>query len=196
MKKKILICVLALLTAIALIWGLVYYFAVHLPAQERHAELVEAAKAYYQDKLVLYAEENAEYKAFEVDVAFIGDSLTDGYDIEYFYSDYTVENRGISGDTTHGLLARLDVSVYQLKPKVIVMLIGANNFQTMFEDYEDILIGIKENLPENRGFLSSKYGNTVENPSNCTKMPLLIWHLTKVPLKNFSKNIDFSIYIW
>ena len=155
MKKKILICVLALLTAIALIWGLVYYFAVHLPAQERHAELVEAAKAYYQDKLVLYAEENAEYEAFEVDVAFIGDSLTDGYDIEYFYSDYTVENRGISGDTTHGLLARLDVSVYQLKPKVIVMLIGANNMDTMLQNYESILQSLKENLPESKIVLLS-----------------------------------------
>ena len=148
MKKKILICVLSALLTIALVWGLVYYFAVHLPAQERHAELVEAANRYYQDKLVLYAEENAEYEAFEVDVAFIGDSLTDGYDVEHFYPDYIVENRGIAGDTTHGLLNRLDVSVYQLKPKVIVMLIGANNFQTMFEDYEDILIGIKENLPQ------------------------------------------------
>jgi hypothetical protein len=65
-----------------------------------------------------------------------------------------------------------------------------------FVQVYEILIKFKENLPENRGFLSSKYGNAVKNPSNCTKMPLLIWHLTKVPLKNFSKNIDFSIYIW
>jgi hypothetical protein len=65
-----------------------------------------------------------------------------------------------------------------------------------FVQVYEILRKIEENLPENRGFLSSKYGNTVKIPSNCTKMPLLIWHLTKVPLKNFSKNIDFSIYIW
>ena len=76
--------------------------------------------------------------------------MTDGYDVEQYYPEFKVENRGIGGDTTHGLLARLDVSVYQLKPKVIVMLIGANNFKTMFEDYEDIIIGIKENLPDTK----------------------------------------------
>jgi hypothetical protein len=60
----------------------------------------------------------------------------------------------------------------------------------------EILIKFKENLPEFRGFSSLKYGNMVKNPSNCTKMPLLVWHLTKVPSKIFSKNIDFYIYIW
>ena len=30
------------------------------------------------------------------------------------------------------------------------MLIGANNFKTMFEDYEDLIIGIKTNLPETK----------------------------------------------
>ena len=61
-----------------------------------------------------------------------------------------MSNRGIGGETTYGLLERLDISVYQLKPKVIVMLIGANNFKTMFEDYEDLIIGIKTNLPDTK----------------------------------------------
>jgi len=42
---------------------------------------------------------------------------------------------------------RLQVSVYDLKPKVAVMLIGANNFKTMFENYERIVEGLKNNLP-------------------------------------------------
>jgi hypothetical protein len=96
----------------------------YLPQKKRIEELVLAAEEYYANKLVVYAEKNESYSDYEVDVAFIGDSLTDGYDVERYYSEYKVENRGIAGDTTHGLLARLDVSVYQLKPKVIVMLIG------------------------------------------------------------------------
>ena len=112
-------------------------------------------KEYYANKLALYAEENEQYAPFEVDVAFIGDSLTDGYDIEKYYPEYKVENRGIGGETTHGLLARLDVSVYQLQPKVIVMLIGANNFDTMFEDYEDLIIGIQTHLPNTKLIICS-----------------------------------------
>ena len=146
-KKKVLLCVVALLV-IGIIAGIIYFFFGYLPQKQKQEELIKQLQEYYDQKLVLYAEENKNYDAFEVDIAFIGDSLTDGYDVERYYPEYVVENRGIGGDTTHGLLVRLDVSVYQLKPKVIVMLIGANNFDTMFEDYEDIIIGIKENLPE------------------------------------------------
>ena len=42
---------------------------------------------------------------------------------------------------------RLDVSLYQVKPKVIVMCIGGNNIYTMFKNYVDIIIGIRNNLP-------------------------------------------------
>lgn len=146
-KKIVLISISSVLLLAALI-GLCYLFFGYLPQKKKTDELIKAAQEYYAQKLVLYAEENEQYEDFEVDVAFIGDSLTDGYDVEKYYPEYKVENRGIGGDTTHGLISRLDVSVYQLKPKVIVMLIGANNFDTMFEDYEDIIIKIKSNLPE------------------------------------------------
>jgi lysophospholipase L1-like esterase len=47
------------------------------------------------------------------------------------------------------------VSVYDLKPQVAVMLIGANNPETMLENYEDILIGLRDHLPDTKvGLLS------------------------------------------
>ena len=147
MKKKLFIAI-SVVVLLAIAVSAVLYFGVHLPKQREHQRLVKLLEEYYQDKLDLFAEENEELAPGEIDVAFIGDSLTDGYDVKSYYSEYAVANRGIGGDTTYGLLARLDVSVYQIKPKVIVMLIGANNFTTMFEDYEDILIGIRENLPD------------------------------------------------
>ena len=148
MIKKRILTVLVLIAIIAALWGLVYYFAVHRPAILRHQENVKAVEQYYKDKVASFAEDNKWILPYETDVAFIGDSLTDGYDVEKFYPEYNVANRGIGGDTTYGLLARLDVSVYQIKPKVVVMLIGANNLQTMFEDYEKLITGIKENLPD------------------------------------------------
>ena len=72
-----------------------------------------------------------------------------------FVHIYIVVNRGIGGDTTFDLEKRLKVSVYDLKPKVAVMLIGANNVSTMFENYEKILIGLKENLPQTKIVLLS-----------------------------------------
>lgn len=146
-NKKILLVTGALVLVVVAIL-LVYAFGFYLPEQKEKEDLARRVKEYYEMKLSLYSEENEKYNDFEVDVAFIGDSLTDGYDVVNYYPEYLVSNRGIGGETTHGLLARLDVSVYQLKPKVIVMLIGANNFNTMFEDYEKLIIGIKQNLPK------------------------------------------------
>ena len=110
---------------------------------------------YRNAKLAAYTAENAAREDYEVDVAFLGDSLTDGYPLEKFYPQLTVANRGIAGDTTTGLLERLQVSLYDLNPKVAVMLIGANNMDKMFTDYETILAGFRQNVPNTKIILLS-----------------------------------------
>ena len=112
-------------------------------------------REYREAKFALYEEENKAYADYEIDAAFIGDSLTDGYDVKAYYPTIAVSNRGIGGDTTLGLEERLKLSLYDLKPKVVVMLIGANNMDTMFDNYENILIGYKENLPKTKVILLS-----------------------------------------
>jgi lysophospholipase L1-like esterase len=141
---KLLIAFICLFLAVVLI----IHFAVIFPAAKERRELDEAVRKYYAEKLLKYEQENATYGDYEVDVAFIGDSLTDGYDLEKYYPQYLTSNRGIGGETTYGLKERIQVSVYDLKPKVVVMLIGANNMDTMMQDYESLIVGLKENLPE------------------------------------------------
>ena len=153
LKKCYLIPLCAL--ALALITLAVVYFAVILPEKREEEKLQEAIRAYRAAKMEQYERENAEYDDYEVDVAFIGDSLTDGYDLATYYPQYVTANRGIGGDTTFGLEERLQVSLYDLKPKVVVMLIGANNMDTMFQNYESILQGLKENMPESKIVLLS-----------------------------------------
>ena len=51
--------------------------------------------------------------------------------------------------------ARLSISLYELRPKAVVMLIGANNLDTMLQNYEAILQGIRENLPQTKVVLLS-----------------------------------------
>ena len=99
--------------------------------------------------------ENEEFKGKDVDIVFLGDSLTDGYNVKEFYPEYTVLNRGIGGDTSVWLEERLDVSLYAVQPKVAVMLIGANNMDTMLENYESILKSFKENAPRTKIVLLS-----------------------------------------
>lgn len=154
MKKRIVVAGFGILS-ITLIAVLIWFFGFHLPKVEKDKNQQQLVKEYYDNKLNLYQQENDKYSDYEVDVAFLGDSLTDGYNLKLYYPDYVVSNRGIGGETTHGLEERLKVSAYDLKPKVVVMLIGGNNLNTMFENYEDILIGLKDNLPNTKVILLS-----------------------------------------
>lgn len=154
MKKKLFVLIAVLLAAV-LIVGAAVYFAAIRPKELEQQALREAVAAYRAEKLALYREENERYGDYEVDVAFLGDSLTDGYDLSAHYPQFLVSNRGIGGDTTFDLEARLSVSVYELRPKVAVMLIGANNLSTMFDNYERILSGLQSNLPDTKIVLLS-----------------------------------------
>ncbi len=154
MKKRIILLV-AVLLALCVAAGAVYFFAVKLPEIREEEARTREYNEFYAQMLTQYENENRMYGDFEVDVAFLGDSITAGYDIEHYYSEYLVTNRGIGGETTYGLQSRLEVSVFDLQPKVCVMLIGGNNIDTMFEDYEQILISFQERLPETKIVLVS-----------------------------------------
>ena len=151
MKKKIII-ITAICVSLALIVAALLVLILHvLPERERareQREFFEFLQQYYKDKSANFAEENKTLG--EVDVAFIGDSLTDGYDLKMYYPEMKVINRGIGGDTTHGVLARLDTSIIEPAPRVVVMMIGTNNLGDMFTDYEEILIKLKSELPDTK----------------------------------------------
>jgi lysophospholipase L1-like esterase len=60
---------------------------------------------------------------------FLGDSITQGWgdDMGGNFAGVKVANRGISGDTSRGVLIRLDEDVIALKPQGVVILIGTND---------------------------------------------------------------------
>ena len=148
--KKTWLIVVASVVALALVVGVVVYFAVVLPQRRQQEQQVLWAQQYRQAKLEQYRQENEQFEDYAVEVAFLGDSLTDAYDLATYYPQYITANRGIGGDTTFDLQARLQVSVYDLKPQVAVLLIGANNLDSMMENYEEILRGLQENLPQTK----------------------------------------------
>jgi len=64
-------------------------------------------------------------------VVFLGDSITQGWgnDIGGDFPGMKVANRGISGDTTRGVLIRLQEDVLALNPTAVVLLIGTNDLE-------------------------------------------------------------------
>lgn len=63
----------------------------------------------------------------ETRVVFIGDSITDGWNLDKYFSGKSYINRGISGQTTPQMLLRFRADVIDLKPKVVVVLAGTND---------------------------------------------------------------------
>ncbi|MCE9558405.1 MAG: hypothetical protein K8R88_05590 [Armatimonadetes bacterium] len=73
-------------------------------------------------------------KAGGVDVVFLGDSITQGWEgsgkatWDKYYAGRKAANFGFSGDRTEHVLWRLDQGeIIGLKPKVVVIMIGTNN---------------------------------------------------------------------
>ena len=64
-------------------------------------------------------------------VVFMGDSITQGWGggLGAAFSGVKVANRGISGDTTRGILLRLQEDVLALDPAAVVLLIGTNDLE-------------------------------------------------------------------
>ncbi|MGE5126466.1 MAG: GDSL-type esterase/lipase family protein [Betaproteobacteria bacterium] len=64
-------------------------------------------------------------------VVFLGDSITQGWGggLGAAFPGVKVANRGISGDTTRGVLLRLDEDVLALDPAAVVLLIGTNDLE-------------------------------------------------------------------
>lgn len=62
-------------------------------------------------------------------LVFFGDSITQGWGnrLEKAFPGVKVANRGISGDTTRGMLIRLQKDVINLNPSGVVMLMGTND---------------------------------------------------------------------
>lgn len=64
-------------------------------------------------------------------VVFLGDSITQGWgeDFKGHFQGIKVANRGISGDTTRGVLLRMEADVIALNPAAVVLLIGTNDIE-------------------------------------------------------------------
>jgi len=64
-------------------------------------------------------------------VVFLGDSITQGWgpDFKGHFKGIKVANRGISGDTSRGVLLRLQDDVIALNPAAVVLLIGTNDIE-------------------------------------------------------------------
>lgn len=137
--------------------------------------------AYYknkekQEKIEYQKRQEEKLKALETkeknrytDIVFLGDSLTDFYDLDKYY-DIKIVNSGVSGWSTDDILNNLDEKVFKYYPKKLVLLIGTNDLiygkdkNYIIKNIQKIVKKIIKERPYTKIYIESLY--PVNNTNN------------------------------
>jgi lysophospholipase L1-like esterase len=94
------------------------------------------------------------------EIAFVGNSLTEGGKWQEIFQNQHVINRGISGDVTYGILARLD-EVLASKPAKVFILAGINDMkrgtpnEVILANLKRMMVMVKTQSPKTKLYMQS-----------------------------------------
>lgn len=136
-------------------------------------------------------------------IVFLGDSLTEWFDLESYFPDKHIVNMGIAGDTSEGVLCRLN-NITRIQPTKLFLMIGINdvfqgcNIQEIHNNQRSILefpavkcphtrLLVQSLLPVNETILNANgINNKVRQLNQLLKDYCIEAHLEYIPLyENF-----------
>ena len=132
---------------------------------KRNSAIVPVPRPRRENWMKKHHEFNERAKKGNVDLLFIGDSITEGWDEDgkevwaKYYGTRKASNIGFSGDRTQHILWRLDHgNVDGIQPKLVVLMIGTNNWQDnttdeIAEGVETVVHRLNEKLPKSKVLL-------------------------------------------
>lgn len=133
------------------------------PALREHrvdekGKIVDQGAEYWLKRCEAFREDNPSHAPGGI--VLVGDSITEGFPVDRLFPGLHVVNRGISGDKIggsrfYGVLDRVDVSIGDLKPAKVFLLIGVNDIiywdvppLEMRRGYESLLARIRQVYPD------------------------------------------------
>lgn len=111
---------------------------------------------YYDSREKLYQG----IKDRKVDVIFFGNSITERGPWHELFPKYKIANRGIGGDNTYGMKARV-ADVVGAKPKKVFLMMGINDIgrglpvDSILKNYQEIVQIIKKQSPKTKIYIQS-----------------------------------------
>ena len=126
------------------------------------------------------------------DIVFLGDSITEGGPWDELFPDLRMRNRGVGGDTSEGVLKRLQ-QVTRAEPAKVFLLIGTNDLYRGASDDEivanitEILDRLKEETPDTEVYLQSVLPR---GPNYRARIEALNTRLAEVALEHGSAWVD------
>lgn len=133
---------------LAIILAILIFICFHFVTFNHHKTKIKTVTK-YKDKIA----EN---------IVFLGDSITEIYDLDKYYPDHNVVNSGISGNTTEDILDNMYERVYRYNPSKVFLLIGTNQIEKdstdkIADDITKIVKGIHEKRPNAKVYVESIY---------------------------------------
>ena len=134
-------------------------------------------------------------------IVFLGDSITELYDLDKYYADNSVVNSGESGNVCDDILSDMYNRVYKYNPSKVFLLIGINQLpddenDKIVEGIQKIIDEIHRNRPITKIYVESIYPvnidfskKNVKNKDNSRIVDINKKIKTKV------KDIDYVEYI-
>lgn len=129
------------------------------------------------------------------EIVFLGNSLTEGGKWHELIPKKHVINRGISGDVTYGILARLD-EILSSKPSKIFLLCGINDMKrgipnaVIEANIERILRQIKSHSPKTKLYVQGLL------PVNESMLPASYSNLSNGKIDSLNKNLEMLSAKW
>lgn len=94
---------------------------------------------------------------------FLGDSITNQFELSKYFNGYSVVNSGRDGNQTQHILDDMEERVYQYNPSTVFLMIGTNDVNSnqsvehIFKNIKKIVEEIQINLPNTKIVVQSIY---------------------------------------
>lgn len=120
-------------------------FVMNAQTKKDISAVLEQLKKHYDERIATFEKENQSLK----NIVFLGDSLTEGFDLKQYFPGMRTLNRGIVADHIgvqgkRGVLQRLDVSVFDCNPSIVFLMIGVNDLADEDHDFTQLVAGYRE----------------------------------------------------
>jgi lysophospholipase L1-like esterase len=157
-RKNILLKVLILTNTISLIFLLIISLHYQVPQKILNRFGLTNFQILFQPKGYFYYRSKILYSIYlnkqNYEIILLGDSITAGGNWDHLLSNYNIANYGIPGDTTDGMLLRLE-EIYLANPKKVFIMIGTNDIAfinpnlnytiiTVFNNYQEIVNSLRK----------------------------------------------------
>jgi GDSL-like Lipase/Acylhydrolase family len=136
--------------------ALFLFITLKISAQKTVLDTIPYALEYHQQRLDIFKKE----AAITGKLVFLGDSQIEFGNWQKHLADTTIINRGIAGDNTYGVLARLN-EVIDKKPQLVIIEVGINDIaknipdKIIAQNIAQIVMKIKKGNPKIKVFLTS-----------------------------------------